>query len=385
MNIRLAALGALVPACLAHAQLGGCTSLTQVAAVNPGGNQSHVVTDNGYILLMDNGNKLLRLYRVSNPANPVLRSTISVEEYIDTIALDMLHRVAATCVGDGHERDLDIYDYADPRHPILAHHLIGDSLGGYIACAIDEEILLASTPDHLLVYDVGNPASPVERARLGVPWVTDMVVQDGLLYMTSADPHPSIYIFSIADPALPHLLSIAPTGPLPMRMAVGNNVVYLVSGIRNIYAYDVSDPYHPQFASIVSSPLSIVNVAARFNAVYSVETNTGGLHVYDMVDPYHPRWIDSHNPPYSPWDVDVMQGMLVVADRFDGFEIFQLSDCSRCPPDLAEPTGRLDFFDVQAFLRLFAEQHRATDLDVNAVWDYLDVLLFIEEFSRGCP
>lgn len=313
MNTRLAVaavtLAACVPVPWARAKLGGCTSLTQVCAVDPGGSQSYVVADSGYILLADLATNRLRLYRVSNPANPVLPSTIPIEDETDAIALDMNSRIGGACFGSGRERDLNIYDYADP----------------------------------------------------------------------------GIYIFSLADPTSPHLLSITPTGPLPMRMAVANNVVYLVSWIRNIYAYDVSDPYHPQFASIVTSPLSIVNVAARFNAVYSVETNTCGLHVYDMVDPYHPRWIDSHNPPYSPWDVDVMQGMLVVADRTNGFEIFQLSDCSRCPPDLAEPTGRLDFFDVQAFLRLFAQQHRATNLDVNAVWDYADVVLSLEEFSRGCP
>ncbi|KAA0215368.1 MAG: hypothetical protein DYG94_04220 [Leptolyngbya sp. PLA3] len=51
----------------------------------------------------------------------------------------------------------------------------------------------------------------------------------------------------------------------------------------------------------------------------------------------------------------------------------------------AEPPMQLRTCDVQAFLHLFAQQHRATDLDMNAVWEYADVVLFLEESARGCP
>ncbi|MEM9490991.1 MAG: GC-type dockerin domain-anchored protein [Myxococcota bacterium] len=54
------------------------------------------------------------------------------------------------------------------------------------------------------------------------------------------------------------------------------------------------------------------------------------------------------------------------------------------PGDLASPFGVLDFFDVIAYLDLFATQDPAADLDDNGVFDFFDVLDYLGFFDAGC-
>lgn len=53
--------------------------------------------------------------------------------------------------------------------------------------------------------------------------------------------------------------------------------------------------------------------------------------------------------------------------------------------DYAEPFGSLNFFDVSAFLMLFAAQDPAADLNSDGSWDFFDVQVYITAFGQGCP
>lgn len=61
------------------------------------------------------------------------------------------------------------------------------------------------------------------------------------------------------------------------------------------------------------------------------------------------------------------------------------SEVERCPADLAPPLGELDFFDVLAYLTLFAEQDPAADLATPiGAFDFFDVLGYLSLFDAGC-
>lgn len=64
----------------------------------------------------------------------------------------------------------------------------------------------------------------------------------------------------------------------------------------------------------------------------------------------------------------------------------RFTTASDCPPDLAEPLGVLDFFDVAAFLNAFGNQLPAADFaPPSGVFDFFDVAGFLSAFSAGCP
>lgn len=54
-----------------------------------------------------------------------------------------------------------------------------------------------------------------------------------------------------------------------------------------------------------------------------------------------------------------------------------------CPVDFA-PDGVLDFYDVQAFLNLFASGNPAADLNGDEAFDFFDVQIFLADFANAC-
>jgi len=68
--------------------------------------------------------------------------------------------------------------------------------------------------------------------------------------------------------------------------------------------------------------------------------------------------------------------------RYVGFTITITPDCA---VDFAAPMGVLDFFDVQAFLGLFAASDPAADLAADGVFDFFDIQAFLNLYAAGCP
>lgn len=71
-----------------------------------------------------------------------------------------------------------------------------------------------------------------------------------------------------------------------------------------------------------------------------------------------------------------------VVYQLGGLEPFQGGPCSSA--DLAQPYGRLDFFDVQLFLQRFSAQHPSADLNQDGAYNFFDVQIFLAAFSAGC-
>lgn len=57
-----------------------------------------------------------------------------------------------------------------------------------------------------------------------------------------------------------------------------------------------------------------------------------------------------------------------------------------CPPDLADPSGSLDFFDLARFLTFYNESHPAADLAAPfGVRNFFDIAAYISRYAAGCP
>ncbi len=70
------------------------------------------------------------------------------------------------------------------------------------------------------------------------------------------------------------------------------------------------------------------------------------------------------------------------ASMWAGFYGANPFDC-----DCADLTcdGILDFFDVQAFLNLFAIEDPQADMNADGVWDFFDVQIYLGLWAAGCP
>ena len=55
-----------------------------------------------------------------------------------------------------------------------------------------------------------------------------------------------------------------------------------------------------------------------------------------------------------------------------------------CPADLTG-NGTLNFFDISAFLTLFAANDPIADFNSDGTWNFFDISAFLEAFAAGCP
>ncbi len=372
---------------VSDAQVGGCTALTLISTADRPGLETAVALDDGWALVAPPLDGPIRLFDINDAGLPMERSSIMVSGWINAMAIDE-GIVALSLDDDGPSYgDLLIYDWTNPGSPVLASRLDSSAQNGVISIAIVGDRLFLTNSEAFFEFDISDPYDPQWAASKAIESGTDIAIQDGYAFVTATGGvDQGLYILDIRTRGRIVERSFLPLpGIVVWEVAVGDRFAAVTIDIQEVLAVDISDLSNPAVASVVTSPQSIVSIGARFNALYIGEGNTGGLHVYDLSESSSPQWIDVHDPPTEPWDVAAIQGVIAVADRQSGLRLFQMSDCSGCRPDFAEPAGVLDFFDVQAFLSAFMTEGRAADLDVNAVWDVRDVLLYLEAFSAGCP
>lgn len=84
----------------------------------------------------------------------------------------------------------------------------------------------------------------------------------------------------------------------------------------------------------------------------------------DLPDLFTTQW-------HGPWDVNPRTYSIQVIG-------------TACPADM-NGDGLLDFFDVQAFLGLFAAHSALGDFNQDTLLDFFDVQSFLQAFAGGCP
>ncbi len=112
-----------------------------------------------------------------------------------------------------------------------------------------------------------------------------------------------------------------------------------------------------------------------------------GTLVLSLLDGFTPTF----EQRFTVIDVGVLEGQFTsVVSPVDGLGVFRIVQTAdkveavwTCQADL-NGDGVLDFFDVQFFLNVFAEQALYGDYNEDGVNDFFDVQAFLNDFSAGC-
>ncbi len=75
--------------------------------------------------------------------------------------------------------------------------------------------------------------------------------------------------------------------------------------------------------------------------------------------------------------------ILTVSD-FDRSLMIHWGSPASCPADMTG-NGTLNFFDISAFLTLFAANDPVGDFNDDGTWNFFDISAFLEAFAAGCP
>jgi hypothetical protein len=88
----------------------------------------------------------------------------------------------------------------------------------------------------------------------------------------------------------------------------------------------------------------------------------------------------------GPADAGAYQLLVANACGSTGSDEAVLTVNAACPPDLAEPFGTLNFFDLSAYLALYNAGDPAADLaDPAGVLNFFDVSAYLAAYNAGCP
>lgn len=160
------------------------------------------------------------------------------------------------------------------------------------------------------------------------------------------------------------------------------------------------------FSQVNPDPVIAANLASAYESVDDIDAWVGLL-----AEPHRPRafvgetlyrvlrdqftrlrdgdrfWYQSYLPQHMVTRIerrtlaDIIRMNTDIGDEIQD-DVFMVQ--SDCIADLAMPLGRLDFFDIAEFLRLYTAGDLSIDFDGNGTLNYFDVALFLHQFANGC-
>jgi hypothetical protein len=205
-----------------------------------------------------------RTILVSDPTNPLEVAGFSVPSKPE----DMVLRDTLV-FGAGRLRFYAV-NVAQPRESVL----VG-------SCNTQDGVYFGLVVQDTLAYTVGDGFQIVNVARPASPFVVSttaggaagLAVRDTFAYIPGWD---SVYVYSVADPSRPHLLSAAPCGVWPWDVAVGESTLYVATSDGwGVDIYDLSNPGQPLRTGRASAPTDIRRLTFADGYLYAACWDAG--------------------------------------------------------------------------------------------------------------
>ena len=223
---------------------------------------------------------------ISNPSAPQVigtSATISTGRFIYVQG----RYAYVTSQGSG---QLQVYDVSNPALPTLVGTgSVSIPLGLYVQ---GKYAYVVQQGSGLLVFDVSNPASPVQVGSLtsGLAAVTYAIYVQGIyayIACRNNSPGGTLQIVDVSNPAAPVLRSSATTGADPLGVYVQGRYAYVVNdGAPSLQIFDISNPLvTPALVGATTTGGNGVYVQGR----YAYVSNEGTLaNIYDVTNPASP-------------------------------------------------------------------------------------------------
>ena len=303
----------IAPANLLRAQLVPIN----VGHANDGGNAFGIAVAGNFAYLA-NFNDGLRIYDISDPANPV-----SVGNTNNGLASGVAVSGNSAFVADSAD-GLRIYDVSNPVNPVS----VGNTNNGATALAVTVSrnlAYLANGSDGLRIYDVSNPANPVNLGHtvtnaIGV--ASSVAVANNVAYLANGSD--GLRVYDVSNPANPVNVGSANNAGLALGVAVSGNLLVLANGFDGLRLYDVSsatDPFSIGNAPILTGDAYAVTLFGSFAVLANFDD---GLHFYDLTQPANPAFFASTNNGGIARGIAIAGNYAYLANGLDGLRVYFL-------------------------------------------------------------
>ncbi|MCW8811500.1 MAG: YCF48-related protein [Ignavibacteriaceae bacterium] len=235
-------------------------------------------------IFVADGTSGFRIADVSNPESPVELSSVSGFRLVHLeVAGDFAY------VGESVPNlpdNLRIFNISDPANPVQISIL---SIPGSLARIVykDNYLFIACDDEGFRIVDVSDPINPEIVSYIDYPYVTDCCVNGNYAYLTSlgigGGNISSLYILDISDPLNPVQTGVyAETGLSPFGVSVSGDFAY-VADEDEIAAFLVSDPSNPIYLESIIAPYLILGGIYSVDSLIFVADAPAGLQIYKNI------------------------------------------------------------------------------------------------------
>ncbi|PNU19467.1 hypothetical protein C2E25_12465 [Geothermobacter hydrogeniphilus] len=205
----------------------------------------------GCVLLLSSGLWFARPLPEQSPLS--VQALVSVADAPDG-------RIRVALAGSGFDRQTRVSLLPDigNRHMVRGELPFSGMINGM--ARKDNLLLLADSPDGLIICDISQPSAPSVLASLPLPGTEwKVAVVGSLALITSVES--GLQLVNISDPSSPHLLgTLAFDGPVH-GLVCRRDKAYIAVGERDFLIVDFSDPKSPEILRKVSTPDRVVGLA----------------------------------------------------------------------------------------------------------------------------
>lgn len=323
------------------------------------------------VYAVDREHGYLDVYTILDPFNPLRlsRTLIPGPPQFIRIAGDRAYTT-------GRYGSLNLIDISKPRQPRVRSTVSADP-GSFVTISGNFALL---TGNDLSIYDVSDALSPFLVSSLNLPGPGHgTLVHNELAYIASGQM--GIHIVDVSNANSPHLVTTFSTVAPAVDILENNGHLY-VRGTSGFQVYSLSDPRNPSFVELVPSIGGGADFHIEQDICYLAHT-TGGASLYDISDPVDARFLGNFDTVGEVRSVAPSGNLVVIADRYRGLYVVDSSDCPECPADM-DGNEVIDTFDVLIYVQLYLSQDAEADLNEDGLWNFFDIVEFLDRYQLGC-
>ncbi|MBN1549993.1 T9SS type A sorting domain-containing protein, partial [bacterium] len=240
----------------------------------------------------------LYVFDVTDPNNPVHKKTLDMPRVNDLVFKEKYLYLAWDSTPDIGIKIMDITNPLDPQEVTFKETVVtttdnGNTLNEYKSpekIAVDNDKLVAACRGSIetFVFDISNPADPVEKGRavfdptVGWPSISSLYAQNGFAYVCTGGTSYPLLKIDISDAENPVIADQYEDFKAVTHVTGEDNRLYVASDER-LWIYDNSDVESPKLIGSDFKWYNLHRIAVKDQMLYALRNDS--CYILNVTDP----------------------------------------------------------------------------------------------------
>jgi len=273
----------------------------------------------GNLAAAKSGGTKVQLISVERPTAPSAITTLD----FPANAVGVFSKGDIVYVAAGSEH-FEVLDVSDRSAPARIAELVGP--GNAMAVSAQGDLVYVAARVGVAIIDAEKPGEPRVVGYVGLQTGEERYVgiaaQGTKMYVASGSK--GLMIVDVTDPGKPAIISMTELKDWSYDLWVEGEMVYLADG-RGLALVDAHDPAAPKLLNYIETPGEALDVVARDGIVFVAERDVG-VEIYDWSDPEDPKLLSKPEEPGTCEGVGLKDNLLYAAAAENGVYVVDVTD-----------------------------------------------------------